>query len=503
MPTSGMKILIADANEVVRRQLFLFLRKGHVVHEATGRDEALALLSQVMPDALLLDPFDGNESEEAPALAAVQRLLAHPGAPPILILTRNDRREVAARLIQMGVLDVLPKPVDAEELLVLLRRVARLRDLGVPGREAAPEPGSLQIMADGDGIAVRAPKPEPDSQLGIIGVDGRMKQLMEQVRRIAPTPVSVLITGETGTGKEIFAQAIHKLSDRRNQRFVALNCAVLSDSLVEDELFGHEKGAFTGAVERRKGKIEYAHQGTLFLDEIGDLGPGLQAKFLRVLQERTFERLGGNQPITADVRLISATHRDIARMARESAFREDLMFRINVVTLHIPPLRERRGDIRLLTQHFLKEYGRSFGRGDGLVLAREVERFLYDYPWPGNVRELKHFIERAVALSEGDHIGLEALPETLALGGGAPSLVQGGPGGGKGDFNTLVRQYKRQLVLEALQAAGNEKNHAATLLGISRSYLFKLIKLLGIPSTRPRRNLRAVGGDDDSQASAD
>jgi DNA-binding NtrC family response regulator len=447
---------------------------------------------------LLLDPFDGNEGEEGPALAAVQRLLEHPSAPSILILTRNDRKDLAARLMQMGVLDVLRKPVDAEELRVLLRRVVRLRALDVSAREPAPEPGALQVVADGDGIALRVPKPEADLHLGIIGVDRRMHRLMEQVRRIAPTPVSVLITGETGTGKEIFAQAIHKLSDRRNQRFVALNCAVLSDSLVEDELFGHEKGAFTGAVERRKGKIEYANQGTLFLDEIGDLGPGLQAKFLRVLQERTFERLGGNQPISVDVRLISATHRDLGRMAKENAFREDLMFRINVVTLHIPPLRERRGDIRLLAQRFLKDYGKSFGRGDGLVFAREVERFLFDYPWPGNVRELKHFVERAVALSDGDHIGLEALPETLALGGSGVTLAEG-----KADFNALVRRYKRQLVVEALQAAGNDKNHTATLLGISRSYLFKLIKLLEIPGVRQRRNLRAVDGNGDSQASAD
>jgi DNA-binding NtrC family response regulator len=396
----------------------------------------------------------------------------------------------------MGVLDVLQKPVDAEELRVLLRRVARLREMGVPAGEAALGQGA-EIVADGDGIAVRMPAPDRDLNLGIIGVDRRIAQLIEQVRRIAPTPVSVLVTGETGTGKEIFAQAIHKLSDRAQQRFVALNCAVLSDTLVEDELFGHEKGAFTGAVERRKGKIEYANQGSLFLDEIGDLGPGLQAKFLRVLQERTFERLGGNQPISADVRLICATHRDLPRMAKEGAFREDLMFRINVVTLHIPPLRERRGDIRVLAEHFLKEYGRSFGRGNNLTFAKEVERFLLDYPWPGNVRELKHFVERAVALSDGDLIGLEALPETLALGGGGVSLAEG-----KADFNTLVRQYKRQLVIEALKAAGNDKNHTASLLGISRSYLFKLIKQLDIPGARQRRNLRVVGGGDE-QDSAD
>jgi DNA-binding NtrC family response regulator len=303
---------------------------------------------------------------------------------------------------------------------------------------------------------------------------------MDQVRRIAPTPVSVLITGETGTGKEVFAQAVHRLSDRARQRFVALNCAVLSDSLVEDELFGHEKGAFTGAVERRKGKIEYANEGTLFLDEIGDLGPGLQSKFLRVLQERTFERLGGNQPISVDIRLISATHRDLGVMTREGTFREDLMFRINVIALHIPPLRERRGDIRLLAQHFLRDYARSFGRGEGLTFSSEVERFLDDYPWPGNVRELKHFVERAVALSEGPRIGTEALPEA---GGAAPPAPEESGSG----FDARVKQFKRQLLQEALEATANDKNAAAARLGLSRSYLFKLINQLGLPKIRRRR----------------
>jgi DNA-binding NtrC family response regulator len=479
MADAGMKILIADPNEVVRRQLFLFLRQSHPVQEAAGRDEALALMTQTAPDVVLLDPFDPPEADPEPALAVVKRLLSHPVAASLLIITRADRKDIAARLLRMGVLDVLQKPVDPDELRVVLRRVARLREIGLQARP--PGPQSQDVVADGDGIAVRARHAEPDQRLGIIGVDPRIKQLMEQVRRIAPTPVSVLVTGETGTGKEIFAQAIHRLSDRHDQRFVPLNCAVLSDSLVEDELFGHERGAFTGAAERRKGKIEYANQGTLFLDEIGDLGPTLQAKFLRVLQERSFERLGGNQPISVDIRLISATHRDLSQMVKENAFREDLMFRINVITLHIPPLRERRGDIRLLAQHFLTEYGKTFQRGDRLNFSREVERFLLDYPWPGNVRELQHFVERAVALSDGDHIGPEVLPGAFSPGAG-DTLATGG-----GDYDGLVKRYKRQLVLEALEASGQNKIHAAQLLGISKSYLFKLIKLLGLPEQASRR----------------
>jgi len=269
----------------------------------------------------------------------------------------------------------------------------------------------------------------------------------------------VLITGETGTGKEIFAQAIHKLSDRAAQRMVPLNCAVLSENLVEDELFGHEKGAFTGAVARREGKFDFAHKGTLFLDEIGDLTLRLQAKFLRVLQERIFERLGGNLPIHANFRLISATHRDLGQMTQEGTFREDLMYRIDVVSFHIPPLRERRGDIKLLSEYFLAEFAQTFERAGPLSFSREVTAFLYDYHWPGNVRELRHFVERAVALSDGPEIGSEVLPETSSSMVVGDPLVPGG-----GTFDTMVKKYKRQLLIEALETTGNRKVQASQLL---------------------------------------
>ncbi|HUJ73547.1 MAG TPA: sigma-54 dependent transcriptional regulator [bacterium] len=473
-----MKILIIDQNAVVRRQLFVSLRASHQLLEAASRAEGLPLVDQANPDVVLVEPFEQADPDDGAGLALVQRLVAHPSAPSILIITRNDRKDVAVRLLRLGALDVLSKPVDDDELRTLLKRAERLRELGMPLR---PQALGQDVVADGDGIAYRNPSPDPsDLHLGIIGTDRRIRQVLEQVRRIAPTPVSVLVTGETGTGKEIFAQAIHKLSDRREQRFVALNCAVLSDSLVEDELFGHEKGAFTGASDRRKGKIEYADRGSFFLDEIGDLGPPLQAKFLRVLQERSFERLGGNQPIAVDFRLISATHRDLPRMAKEGIFREDLMFRINVVSLHIPPLRERRGDIQQLARHFLVQYGRSFGRGDHLTFTREVERFLYDYPWPGNVRELRSFVERAVALSEGSHIGPEVLPAAFTPSSDGATLAESA-----GTFDTLVKRYKKQLVAEALQTSGYNKLHTADLLGISRSYLFKLIKQLGLPEREP------------------
>ncbi len=474
-----MKILIVDQNQVVRRQLFVTLRASHQVYEAGNREEALRLLAQAAPDAVLAEPFESADPDDAAGLAWVERCLAHVPSPSVLIITRNDRKDAAARLLKLGAVDVLAKPVDGTELQVLLKRVERLRDIGLAPPEQ-PRPAEVWV-ADGDGIAVRRAQPETTQlTLGIVGTDKRIGSMLEQLRRIAPTPVSVLITGETGTGKEIFAQAVHKLSGRHNQRLVALNCAVLSDTLVEDELFGHERGAFTGATDRRKGKFEYADHGSLFLDEIGDLSPALQAKFLRVLQERSFERLGGNQPIAVDFRLISATHRDLAGMAKEGTFREDLMFRINVVSFHIPPLRERRGDIASLAQHFLEEYGRSFGRGEDMHFTKEVERFLYDYPWPGNVRELKHFVERAVALSDGSRIGPEVLPAAFTPAEDGETLASS-----NSTFDILVKRYKRQLVQEALQTSGNNKIHTANLLGISRSYLFKLIKQLGLPERLP------------------
>ena len=465
-----MNILIVDENEIVRRHLFWALRKGHALHEAVSREEALNILQRVTPDVILMELLEERDPDESAAVALVERLLADPTAPSILIITRSDRKEVAAHLLDIGVVDVFTKPFDPEELLVILKRVERLREL----RPARPP------RSAGDNGASAAVLPLDDAQrgeLGIVGVDRRIKQILEQIRRIAPTPVSVLIIGETGTGKEIFAQAVHTLSDRRRQRMVPLNCAVLSDTLVEDELFGHEKGAFTGAVERRKGKFEYAHKGTLFLDEIGDMSPRLQAKFLRVLQERTFERLGGNTPIETDFRLIAATHRNLTEMVQEGTFREDLMFRVNVVSFHIPPLRERRGDIKLLGEHFLVEFAAMFNRPEPMRFSREVVHFMYDYHWPGNVRELRHFVERAVALTDGRSIGAAALPDSFT-----PTITGDPLASAKGHFDKLIKKYKRQLVMEALQSTGNNKVQTAQLLGISKSYLFKLIKQLSVPA---------------------
>ena len=483
-----MNILIIDENEIVRRHLFWALRNDHDLNEAVSREEAQGILERLSPDVILMELLEERDPDESRGMEMTRQLLKNHPATSILIITHSDRKEIAAELLSMGVADVFQKPLDPSELQGVLKRVRRQRELrqdhGKPAAGLGETPGSPagaaeaaggDLGADAKGAVVDAA--EAAAEVGIIGVDRRIKQILDQIRRIAPTPVSVHITGETGTGKEIFAKAVHTFSDRKNRSWVPLNCAVLSDNLVEDELFGHEKGAFTGAIERRKGKFEISHKGTLFLDEIGDISLPLQGKFLRVLQERTFERLGGNHLNETDFRLISATHRDLPQMTQEGTFREDLMFRINVVSFHIPPLRERRGDIKLLSETFLAEFARVFSRKETLSFSREVVHFMYDYPWPGNVRELRHFVERAVALTEGAVIGVDALPETFSPAAVGDSLVSG-----RGNYDTLVKKYKRQLVMEALQTTGNNKIQTAQLLGISKSYLFKLIKQLSVPA---------------------
>ncbi|MBI3991938.1 MAG: sigma-54-dependent Fis family transcriptional regulator [Candidatus Lambdaproteobacteria bacterium] len=464
-----MKVLIVDDNEVTRRQLFWALRKDHDLIEAPSLDEAPAFVAQHAPDVVLTELQDEGARDESKGLALVHALLQDRAAPFIIIITRSDRKDVAAELLEQGVFDYFVKPVPTDELAVVLKRAERWRELSRGTRQSL---SGARAAREAEAAVPGGAMPDWAQELGIIAVDPQMKHILELVKRIAPTPVSVLITGETGTGKEVFAQAVHALSDRKNQRFVPLNCAVLSDNLVEDELFGHEKGAFTGAISQRKGKFEFADGGSLFLDEIGDLGEGLQAKFLRVLQEKQFERLGGNQTIATDFRLIAATHQDLGELVRSGDFREDLMFRVNVFSFNLPPLRERRGDIKLLATHFLEHYAASFHRPGGLRFSRELVRFLHDYHWPGNVRELQHFVERAVALSEGNQIGVEVMPDSLRVrdaGNGRASV-------GAGSFESLVRDYKLKLVHEALEMTGHNKNLTAKVLGISRSYLFKLLK---------------------------
>lgn len=316
---------------------------------------------------------------------------------------------------------------------------------------------------------------------GIVGESAPVRDLLRVIARLAPIDSTVLVTGESGTGKELVARAIHAGSSRRQKPFVAINCAAMTETLLESELFGHEKGAFTGAVGQKKGKIEAAEGGVLFLDEVGEMSQALQVKLLRVLQEREFERVGGNKTIKADVRLVAATNRDLREMSRTGEFRPDLYYRLNVVAIKLPPLRERRGDIPLLAQHFIAKYAAQTGRRV-LGLSQRAKAALVRHDWPGNIRELQNAIERAVALGSGDLIEPDDLPETV-LEGSSDSTAAAGSG-----LQDQVNEAKRQIIVRTIEEAGNNYTEAAHRLGIHPNHLFRLIKTLKLTPKRHKMN---------------
>jgi transcriptional regulator with GAF, ATPase, and Fis domain len=312
---------------------------------------------------------------------------------------------------------------------------------------------------------------------GLVGESPALRRAADIIARAAPTASTVLILGESGTGKEMAARALHAASPRAGKPFVAINCASLSENLLESELFGHEQGAFTGAVMRKTGKLEVAQGGSLFLDEIGELPQPLQAKLLRVLQERTFERVGGTRPITVDIRLVAATNRDLKKAVAEGTFRDDLFYRLNVISLTMPPLRERREDIPLLASHFAAVHGRAV-RGKPVGIAPTARTLLVRYDWPGNVRELSNAIERAVVLGLEEEIRPEDLPETLLE--GAPPAGPGGQASAPQDYHEALNEAKRRIIRDALAATGGNVTRAAEGLGLHANHLHRLMTTLGL-----------------------
>jgi two-component system, NtrC family, response regulator HydG len=302
----------------------------------------------------------------------------------------------------------------------------------------------------------------------MVGESPRMRDVYQFVSRVAPYESTVLIRGESGTGKELVARAIHRTSKRGNRPFVAINCAALTESLLESELFGHERGAFTGAITQKKGKIEIADGGTLFLDEIGELALPLQAKLLRVLQEREFERVGGTRPIKVDIRLITASNRNLDEAVKSNLFRQDLFFRLNVVSIMLPPLRDRRDDIPLLATYFVQKYARATDRRV-VAISPEAYMLLKKYDWPGNVRELQNALERAVVLGSSDHIRPEDLPEALVENNKSMDA-------GVTRYHDAVNTVKRQLILRAIEQAGGNFTEAAKLLDLHPNYLHRLVR---------------------------
>jgi len=447
-----LRIVVVDDESAQRELIGGFLRKqGHEVCLAASGPEALARVRDRQVDLVLSDC-------RMPGMSGPELLLGIKAVNPeipLILMTAYGTVETAVEAMKNGAADYLTKPLDLEELLVRLARVteqARLRSEVRDLQQRLVERHRLE---------------------GIIGESGRMQEVLALVKRVAPSNATVLIRGESGTGKELIARAIHHNSRRAAGPLVSLNCAALPEQLLESELFGHERGAFTGAVAQRKGRFESADGGSIFLDEIGDLSSTLQVKLLRVLQEREFERVGGTRTIAVDVRVLAATHRDLEQAMREESFREDLYYRLNVVAIQIPPLRERREDIPLLLDHFLRKFAEK-NRRDVTGLTAAARDALLKYDYPGNVRELENLVERAVLLCRGQVIDLEDLPATTRPGqrSAAEPLAKDLPG--------VLADIERQAIESALERSGGIQTQAAEALGISERVLRYKMKKYGL-----------------------
>jgi len=378
----------------------------------------------------------------------------------VIMITAVKDVRVAVEAIKLGAYDYLEKPFEIDEILALLRRTLEHQTL-------------LREV-----LYLRDLRAEDDRHF-VVGRSPRMRQIYDLITRVADTNATVLINGESGVGKELIARAIHQQSQRRLNPFVAVNCAAISEHLVESELFGHERGAFTGAIEMHRGKFELAHTGTLFLDEVGSLRLDLQAKLLRVLQEREFERVGGGKTIRTDVRIVAASNQDLKQMVVDRTFRDDLFYRLNVIPVHVPPLRDRREDILLLVNHFLRKYNKDFGRQVQGVTS-EALALLTHYHWPGNVRELENVIERLVVLSRHRILDIEDMPLDLKSVQGqlAHDLFTTGA-----DLRQAKAEFERHYIVQTLERCGWNQTEAAKRLGIHRNTLLTKMDMLQIRPT--------------------
>jgi DNA-binding NtrC family response regulator len=429
--------------------------RGYEVAEAESGEQAVELLDKFAFDVVVTDlKLPGIDGTRVIELASER----YPGIVTIVITGYGTTRDAVAAM-KRGASDFISKPFQFDELVLVLEKA-------LEHRRVASENAYLRSQLE-----------ERHQFGGIIGKSPPMKKLLHFLETVAPSNSTILITGETGTGKEVVARAIHHNSPRRAHRFVALNCSAIPETLLEAELFGHVRGAFTGAVGARQGRFEQAHKGTLFLDEVGTMSTALQMKLLRALQEREFERVGDNQTIKVDVRVIAATNSDLAKMAREGSFREDLYYRLNVIPIQLPPLRERREDIPLLARHFLDK----FAPGTPMQIAQGAMRVLMAYPWPGNVRQLENAIERAVTLSGGrKEIDVADLPPEIqdAPQAGVAAPFVDFPDEGL-DLPAYLQSIERDLIQRSLQRTGGNRNKAAELLRIKRTTLVEKLKRLG------------------------
>ncbi|MGD9817813.1 MAG: sigma-54-dependent transcriptional regulator [Desulfomonilaceae bacterium] len=464
-------ILIVDDDAQLRHSFEkLLLAEGHEVKTCPTGEAGLELFKKHLPDLVIMDVrlpgMDGLETFKA--MHQIQ-----PKAP-VIVMTAYGNTDTAIEATKMGAYDYVLKPFDIPEMLITI--------------DKALEAGKfMRSRVEMDSL------PEKDSTQAIFGRSRSMQEVFKQIGRVASTGATILIRGESGTGKELVARAIYQHSVRSDKPFLVINCVAIPETLLESELFGYEKGAFTGAVNRRMGKIEQANGGTVFLDEIGDMPFSIQAKILRLLQEKSIERLGGRSPIPVDVRVLAATNRDLEAALAEGRFREDLYYRLKVVTLQLPPLRERKGDIPMLANYFLGRYSREMAINSPGI-TEEAINIMESYSWPGNVRELANTIQKALIFSRGAPISGEEISQAIKVETTDTDFAKGSEdeairqwirralvsGGGEKIFGEIIDYFARMLMTEALTLTAGNRSQAAKLLGLSRPTLLAKIEKYGI-----------------------
>ncbi|MGB9665924.1 MAG: sigma-54-dependent transcriptional regulator [Candidatus Cryosericum sp.] len=469
MKMQSKLILVVDDEENIRELLRESLEdEGYRVNVAKNGQEAVEKVRAINPDTVLMDV-------KMPIMSGMDAFLKikefQPDLP-VIFLTAFGSSDLAISAMKSGAYDYLTKPFDIDEVRIKVKRALELRELSSMSGRVRPE--DLPFINSDE----------------LVGQSPLMQELYKQIGKVASSDATVLVLGESGTGKELVAKAIHNNSHRKDRAFIVVNCAAIPENLLESDLFGHEKGSFTDAFETHIGKFEQASSGTLFLDEIGDMSLPLQAKLLRVLQDGGFERVGGREHLTSSARVIAATNQDLTRLVTERKFREDLFYRLNVITLRLPPLRERRGDTALLARHFLRKYAAKYGR-DVTDIADETLERLTAYYWPGNVRELENAIARAVIVSQARVL----LPETVELGSqpivrrpddsaspecqpATAEQPQSPSNNGSGGLrlSDAIQQMEIDMIRKALRESGGNKTKAAQILGISRKSLFNKIR---------------------------
>jgi len=457
-------ILVADDDASIRSLLKQLLSdEGYSVVEATTGTEVVEKVKDTNPDLVIMDV----RMPELDGIEALSKLKVSSPKTSVLIMTAFGSSNNAIRAMELGAFDYITKPFELDKISHTVKRVIEYRDLT----------SEVQVLRDEISSLVQTER--------IVGNSPAMQEVYKTVGKVAKADATVLITGESGTGKELVAEALHYNSNRRSGPIVKVSCAALPETLLEAELFGHEKGSFTGAMTQRRGRFEMADKGTIFLDEIGEMSLPMQTKLLRVLQERKIERVGSSLPIKVDIRIICATNKDLQRQVEQQKFRDDLFYRLNVINIHMPPLRDRKEDIPALVEHFLAKH-RYSATAQPAAISEEALKRLMEYDWPGNVRELENVVERAVVLSRGQIITSRELPFGDHEGDGHEEEGGDEVSVEKSFFKKSVAQFEKDLIMKALRDANGNRSKAAEMLGIYRRLLYAKIKEYGLEGYPPK-----------------